>query len=163
MRNYLSFLFCSVGLLALSHLGSGQSPSMEGSLSIFVKDEVTGYGTKAVNSDINIEQNTQNTVQNQSELNLRFLDEATGYMVIPEYVEIKHRENEQLSHNNSRKQIAHNGTLTIKVANGVYDITVVAQGYAPMTTFFELNNQTLKVNFNLVPIKPPEELSSAYI
>jgi len=112
---------------------------------------------------ISIRVSSQNVQQGQSKLNLRFFDEATGCVVIPNNVEIKQRENSKISCNFSNKQIASNGTVLIPLANGIYDITVFASSYKPMTTYFDLNNQTLNVNFNLVPIVPIKELSSEYI
>ncbi|GAB1453448.1 hypothetical protein MASR2M47_35040 [Draconibacterium sp.] len=101
--------------------------------------------------------------ENANELNFRFFDELTGYAVIPEYVEIKRREDGKSHRSISNGQISKNGTVIKRVANGAYDISVSAIGYLPMKTFFDLNDQTLNINFNLVPINPLNELTDLYI
>lgn len=106
---------------------------------------------------------SSNINENANELNFRFFDEITGYAVVPEYVEIIQRENGKSNKSISNRQISKNGSVLKRVANGVYDITVNAEGYKPMKTFFNLNDQTVNINFNLVPINPPNELSVSYI
>lgn len=101
--------------------------------------------------------------ENANELNLRFFDELTGYAVVPEYVEIKQREDGKSHRSISSGQISKNGSILKRVANGVYDITVSAVGYLPMKTFFDLKDQKMNIHFNLVPINPPKELSDLYI
>ncbi|GEM_PF-1266520 len=100
--------------------------------------------------------------QNSSGFNLRFLDEATGIAVVPETIEIRNKNGGKTSQI-SKEQVAQNGTASIKLDNGFYDITVKAQGYEPMSSHFQLDNQMLDVNFNLVPLNPAKELSSKYI
>jgi hypothetical protein len=104
----------------------------------------------------------RNSNENASELNFRFFDVKTGYAVVPENVEIQPRGTGLLKTIKSN-QIAGNGTVIKRLANGAYDIKVKAKGYEPMQTFFDLNNQTVNLRFNLVPVNPPEELSVSTI
>ncbi|MFA5973924.1 MAG: hypothetical protein WC780_16355 [Lentimicrobiaceae bacterium] len=101
--------------------------------------------------------------ENANELNLRFFDEVTGYAVVPEYVEIKQREDGKSNRSISNTQISKNGSVLIRVANGGYDITIYAEGYKPMQTFYNLNDLKVNINFSLVPVNRPKELSVPFI
>lgn len=101
--------------------------------------------------------------ENANELQLTFVDAVTGYAVVPENIEIKKRGTDDLNRNISRKEILNNNSVIKHVSNGVYDITVYAEGYKPMQTFFDFNKQTVNINFNLVPVNRPKELSVSYI
>lgn len=103
------------------------------------------------------------TTQNQSGFNFRFLDEGTGMAVRPDKVEIKKKSDGKSFTQITKEQIDPSGTTSIKLPNASYNISVSAQGYEPMSSFFTLDNQILDVNFNLVPLNPKKELSSAYI
>ncbi|HPI28997.1 MAG TPA: hypothetical protein PLS26_00595 [Bacteroidales bacterium] len=96
-------------------------------------------------------------------LNLRFLDVSTGYFVIPDEVIITQRENKDFAMTITSEKIAENGTISISFMNGTYDINVNAPNYFSMSTFFQLTNDTLNVNFNLEPIAPLNELTDTYI
>ncbi len=99
----------------------------------------------------------------QSRLNMRFLDVGTGTAVIPDFVEINLRGTGGKGLRSTKNDVADNGSLSVDLENGLYDITVRKAGYLPMSTFFDLKNNDLKVNFNLEPITEKEELSSQYI
>ncbi len=96
-------------------------------------------------------------------LQLRFLDEATGYAVIPFAVRVKHNDDARHDKVYSAREIASNGTLAVPTYGGKVDITVEAAGYEPMSSFFTLTDEDLKVNFNLVPLNPPSESTVAAI
>jgi hypothetical protein len=132
------------------------------------EDVVTDVETSNA-KDVFVQPNTAKVAQNSlpenhSRLQIRFLDVATGYALIPEVVEIQKRGAEASSILRSKKNdIADNGTMEATLPNGTYDISVRKTGYLPMATFFELNNNDLKVNFNLEPFYPRSELSPQYL
>lgn len=96
------------------------------------------------------------------QLNLRFLDEGTGYAVIPISIRITHRNDQSRNRTYSQSEVAITGSLVATVYGGTVDVVVQAVGYEPMASFFTVEGQTLNVNFNLVPLTPaPETTSSA--
>lgn len=112
---------------------------------------------------LSLSNQAQNLTSKPSSFNIRFFDEGTGIKIIPENITIVQRGDVKINLRFNKKQISKNGTILIPIDNGTYDITVEAQGFKPMSSYFKLGNQSLKVNFNLVPIVPTKELSSNYI
>ncbi len=104
-----------------------------------------------------------NSENHTSGLNLRILDVETGMAVIPSSVEFVQRENKEVRHRFSKGDISENGTIDIPLFNGTYDISVYADGYQTMTSFFTFEDNQLNVNFNLEPLSPSKFLSSDYI
>lgn len=101
--------------------------------------------------------------QNQSEFNLRFRDIVTGYSVIPDHVEIKPKEGGKFEYSIAKNQVSPNGTVSIRVAKGEYNISVLAEGYAPMTSDFKIENGEMNVGFELQSLLPRVEFSIPYI
>lgn len=127
-----------------------------------VKDEGKEESTQTVPDGQSSQTEGTQTTQSPSGFNLRFQDEGTGLAVVPDNIEVRGK-NGGKALQISKEQIAANGTASVKLDNGPYDITVKAPGYEPMSSSFQLNNQMLDVNFNLVPLNPAKELSSEYI
>jgi hypothetical protein len=98
-----------------------------------------------------------------SRLYIRFLDVSTGYAVNPDAVDIQKRGGQAEIFRSSAKDTDPYGALEVTVPNATYDITVRKTDYLPMSTYFELYNNDLKINFNLEPLVPQKELSSKYI
>lgn len=100
-------------------------------------------------------------VNNQGGFNLRFFDVETGVKVIPKSVDIVNR------NTNEKKvieagTIKENGTVSVSLDKGVYDVTVIANGFETMMTYFPIDGKILDVNFNLEPVNPNPKLSSNY-
>jgi len=98
-----------------------------------------------------------------SYLNLKFMDENTGVRVIPNQLAIIEREGSLSDVDLSEGEIAPNGTVAVALLNGTYDISVRSDGYHTMSTHFVLSDQQVNVNFNLVPVRPPVQISSEYV
>ena len=101
--------------------------------------------------------NVINSESKNSHLFLRFLDSETGYAIVPTRIEFRHHTKEDLNFHIDKDRIASNGTLGQSLENGIYDIAVFADGYKEMRTYFELIDQELNVNFNLVALSPRQE------
>lgn len=112
----------------------------------------------------NLNSRNENGLQNhENELNLKFLDVATGYAIIPENIEISQKDDIKTKYKISNKKISQNGTISLTMRNGMYDVVVNAKGYKSLTTDLELNNQTLNVNLNLEPLALLDELTPTHI
>lgn len=135
-----------------------QEKPIEKSNSVSIVDSSTEKLKKKSNI-VNPEKQPQKT----SELTLKFLDVMTGYSIIPSSIEVRQRENKEVFNKITEREVTANGTVNIPLVNGTYDITVMANGYSPMTSFFQLHNQSLNVNFNLEPLVPIKELTSEFI
>lgn len=94
-----------------------------------------------------------------SKLRLRSLDGQTGIAVIPDLIELNHRENKKIKYQFSKKDIEDNGIIVIPLLNGTYDITVSASGYRKMASLFSFNDDSLNVDFNLVSLFPYEGMT----
>ena len=81
----------------------------------------------------------------ESSINMHFVDESTGVLVIPELIEINHRSNRELRFTVKKNDIASDGGVSIDVPNGIYDIIVTSEAYESMSTYFELNNKSINV------------------
>ncbi len=168
-RNYVLLLLLIVVAIAIffSKNGNFLKRDMINNDSIFQdksKDKNSVIDNIIEDTTIMIKSVEQASIdENANELNLRFFDEVTGYAVVPESVEIMIRDNGNTNKDISKGQISKNGTVLKHVSNGKYDIIVKAKGYLPINTFFDLNDQTVNINFNLAPINPPKEFSIANI
>lgn len=89
----------------------------------------------------------------------RFFDEQTGIRVIPYKVTVTNREHSKTSYTLAEQEIDDNGTAILAVKDGTYDITVAAREYEPMSTWFDMRQQTLNVKFRLVPFSKQMSLS----
>jgi hypothetical protein len=96
----------------------------------------------------------------KSELDLRFIDESTGFVITPDNVKINRRNGGSEEYFDKTQRPI---TIQKQLENGLYDITVTANGYKPMSTYFDLQSQTVNVNFNMTPVAVPKELSVAYV
>lgn len=105
----------------------------------------------------------QDSLSSNNEIKLRFVDEGTGSRVIPENIEIMNKLNPKSNYVITKTQIASNGTVTMKLPNGNYNFIVNSKDYKQMATDFSPFNESLKINFNLIPINQVKELSVSNI
>jgi len=98
--------------------------------------------------------------------NFRFVDEQTGIAVVPGYISIYQMEDAKVRYFFKKDSLPDNGTLSMLLPNGTYDITVNAKGYESMTaniTIFNQNQIGGLGTWRLKPLTPVRELSVDYM
>ncbi|GAA4470338.1 hypothetical protein GCM10023093_31440 [Nemorincola caseinilytica] len=98
-----------------------------------------------------------------SAFRFRFFNEQTGIRVIPEHMMVTSKANGDTAYKVEQGQVAANGTVTLPIPDGRYDVTVIAHGYEAMSTWLEVKQQTLNVNFRLVNKERVRELAPEYL
>lgn len=118
------------------------------------KTEVVKYQDTSSEKINKTEQNN-----NENYLNLKFIEEGTGYAIIPDKIELSDKNNSNNSFLFDNNKISKNGSFGYNIPNGNYYITVTEKNHKTMSTDFNVINQEVNLNFHLVPLTPISELS----
>lgn len=96
-------------------------------------------------------------------IHFMFIDVIRGYAIIPEKIIIQKVNSANPAQIVLSNEVSMSGEITIPLPLGIYDVTVLAEGFTELSSRFRINGEVLDVNFHLEPIIEVAELSGDYI